>query len=1359
MLNQLLFESALYKEIYKLEEMIIDSIEKKKNVLLNGKRGYGKTFILNRVLEGLKNKKECVIYLNSKEEKLYLSFIHQLLNSYKLNKNYTIFNKEILELLSTKANENNKEEIYSSFYYIKHIIKDITIYSKLTIIVDDIQDQDEYFWDLISFLLKDRVNDEFNFIIGYSEHLNNNFISFIEKIKKNDFVEFNLKKINTKFLIDIYMKLFNCNDENKVKNILEITDGNPLLVLQYLNYEKNNKEKVYFNELWPIKTFNELEAEEKNLIKFICFFKNGVNLNILSELTGYSITKIGEMINRLYLSGLISYSITDEGLIYNVPYLLLKNFVLEQLDAEYKSSTRIKIVNLLNTNQTYFLVFNDEVLFQTNQINNINLKLEYLNKLEDFYLKEKKWNALIEIKYELINLTSYDEGLKIYESITEIYELIGETNKALDIYNALLINYKNNIDKKIETIVRKAKLFVRTNNIEDFKKTFNEIKEYKLDDIKDKKILDSLEMLNIYNALFDGDLETAEHLCDKLLIDEEVGLILKGEAHQILAVINKFSGNSKESIKNFLKAYKLFTKCGYVRGIVHSLNNCGTIWIDDFEEFVKGFKYLNRALEIARRNNVISLEIMPICNMASSLFYQFKFDECKKYCIEAIRYINRVNNVAIKNLLLGCISFIELWNGNIKKAIKYIEEQKKLINKVHSSYVWSYNLSMALFNYLINNETEFNIYINNIRTNKDKLPINQEIDLFANIYNPEYYINNIEKFNPDIRKDLCLLLCEKGLNNYAKRVYEGIELDRENNIDSIAKNEIIRYFLGYSLDLDKIELIISKIKNKHILWKLYYIKSILNNNLNYKFSSINDIMQAANIINNIFYGLDFSYKENYLERYGIYLEEIKKINLLEYFNSVLYEDNKQNDISIDTVNKHWINENKSRGNLIYENVMQVIKDFSSDCFNNLELIINYIKVMTISEEVYIVDKLNKFIVSTNKKLEYKGSIKNLKEGIFESYNYNINKNIKTMVLEIKNKQTVEAFLIVKSDKYYNNINTDSLNQCKMLNNLLLYNIHQLNLSQNFYIDKLTGAYNRKYMDKIFEELDKYKNYSIAMFDMDNFKYINDKYGHLVGDKVLQEFSKTILAIKKRDFILFRYGGEEFLLFMPDTSKEESVAFCEEVRKRIENIKIEGLECKLTVSGGLYFCENVKEDINLSINKADEALYISKNTGKNKCTVWDSENNIQENSVNFISTGNVFKDINYLNYLNGMSKLINIVKMDLNKEQKVELYKNKIREIVEASFVNIFEVSNKLNQDNLFQYTLSKMIEDKSLKVFIETIKQNNSFITKENILIPIIKNENVEYVLHIVFDNKNLSLTKQDYNMLSTIAQIYLLMV
>ncbi|WDC83178.1 ATP-binding protein [Caloramator sp. mosi_1] len=195
MLENDVINTEFHKEINELEQIIVHTLDKNKNVLIKGSRGYGKTFLLKRISENIRNNNTYTIYINSKDKNAYIDFINQLLKIYQLHKNYTVFNKEILELLLSKVNKNSKDELYILFYYIRQIIKDITLYSKLIVLIDDIQYQDEYIIDLITFLLKEKLYEGFNFVIAYSESLNINFIKFIEDIKKFDFEEFKLKGI------------------------------------------------------------------------------------------------------------------------------------------------------------------------------------------------------------------------------------------------------------------------------------------------------------------------------------------------------------------------------------------------------------------------------------------------------------------------------------------------------------------------------------------------------------------------------------------------------------------------------------------------------------------------------------------------------------------------------------------------------------------------------------------------------------------------------------------------------------------------------------------------------------------------------------------------------------------------------------------------------------------------------------------------------------------------------------------------------------------------------------------------------------------------------------------------------------
>jgi len=151
-------------------------------------------------------------------------------------------------------------------------------------------------------------------------------------------------------------------------------------------------------------------------------------------------------------------------------------------------------------------------------------------------------------------------------------------------------------------------------------------------------------------------------------------------------------------------------------------------------------------------------------------------------------------------------------------------------------------------------------------------------------------------------------------------------------------------------------------------------------------------------------------------------------------------------------------------------------------------------------------------------------------------------------------------------------------------------------------DKLTGIYNRFKLD---EELShnyahylRYNRvYSIILIDIDFFKNINDTYGHQVGDDVLQKLSSTLeLNIRTTD-TLGRWGGEEFLIILPDTDIDGAYALAEHIREKIEDIEFESVG-KVTISGGV-------SQINSSSNQkrilaiADKALYRAKEKGRNR----------------------------------------------------------------------------------------------------------------------------------------------------------------
>ncbi len=162
-------------------------------------------------------------------------------------------------------------------------------------------------------------------------------------------------------------------------------------------------------------------------------------------------------------------------------------------------------------------------------------------------------------------------------------------------------------------------------------------------------------------------------------------------------------------------------------------------------------------------------------------------------------------------------------------------------------------------------------------------------------------------------------------------------------------------------------------------------------------------------------------------------------------------------------------------------------------------------------------------------------------------------------------------------------------------------------------DHLTGLYNRFYFEEEGKrELERARRYnyplSLIMLDLDDFKHVNDRFGHQKGDEVLVKFAGIVKrSIRKTDMPV-RYGGEEFIVLLPHTSLEEAVKVAERIRESFSKVVFrEGDEVfKLTVSAGVASCEPEDCDLNNLLYKADKALYTAKREGKNRTVVFSHQ---------------------------------------------------------------------------------------------------------------------------------------------------------
>jgi len=159
--------------------------------------------------------------------------------------------------------------------------------------------------------------------------------------------------------------------------------------------------------------------------------------------------------------------------------------------------------------------------------------------------------------------------------------------------------------------------------------------------------------------------------------------------------------------------------------------------------------------------------------------------------------------------------------------------------------------------------------------------------------------------------------------------------------------------------------------------------------------------------------------------------------------------------------------------------------------------------------------------------------------------------------------------------------------------------------QRLEFDALTRVHSRVYIreivDKTFGLKNEQKPVGLAILDLDNFKSVNDTYGHNNGDKVLRALGGLLNEYATEDVVVGRFGGEEFVIIFKGEDQNQYYDILEEIRDKFSKYSFDFMDRRLSFSSGLIKCmsETIYEK---AFNEADKALYVSKNNGKNRITV-------------------------------------------------------------------------------------------------------------------------------------------------------------
>lgn len=281
------------------------------------------------------------------------------------------------------------------------------------------------------------------------------------------------------------------------------------------------------------------------------------------------------------------------------------------------------------------------------------------------------------------------------------------------------------------------------------------------------------------------------------------------------------------------------------------------------------------------------------------------------------------------------------------------------------------------------------------------------------------------------------------------------------------------------------------------------------------------------------------------------------------------------------------------------------------CYDFLEIkeIISNFTFSNISEGIIAVDDKNRLIDFNNAAQKIFDCLDTRNIGVDFSCLLDYKKTIKN------DKSRFEVEVVRNDKKEYYEFRTTALQDNKKTLGCVYFiqdvtkqkeMIKELNNMANY--DELTQIYNRRrLMEEAEKELTNAKidksNISLLMIDIDHFKKINDKYGHLAGDEVIKMVARVCETKMRINDIIGRYGGEEFIIILPNTDKENAVNIAENIREHIQAFTTDFKEEKInvTVSIGVA-CAIIKDnsiDIEQMIHEADTNLYYAKNHGRNQ----------------------------------------------------------------------------------------------------------------------------------------------------------------
>lgn len=296
----------------------------------------------------------------------------------------------------------------------------------------------------------------------------------------------------------------------------------------------------------------------------------------------------------------------------------------------------------------------------------------------------------------------------------------------------------------------------------------------------------------------------------------------------------------------------------------------------------------------------------------------------------------------------------------------------------------------------------------------------------------------------------------------------------------------------------------------------------------------------------------------------------------------------------------------------------------------------------------------------------------------------------------KETNKISGYIYLDTDTIINNFTQETCKLCEVLSKILHVLIENYNLKKISGIDKLTNLYTRKYFElalqnEIYISSTTEGQLSLIMIDIDKFKQVNDRFGHQRGDEILQKVAAIVMDSVRKTDICARYGGEEFIILLPRTGIEGAYSLAEKIRNKVENAKLLGYHTPVTISLGIATYPDHSSWMRDLIDKADQALYHSKENGRNRTTVFDI-NMIRTvkrvDKLAGIISGNMVED------QRNVETMLEVLELQRSKDasldEKLNEFLGKVIEISEADIGYIFILDdNKKTVNEILRKNINK----------------------------------------------------------------------